>query len=134
MGLGKIFTFSLTLGISVSFAYLFSGNANPGVSFFIFDSLTSTADPSIQALIMLGSLVLAVFSIFSMAKMFWQIYENKIRGVVVALLGFMGSILCLSYQGNFQIIILGAGLWGIGIVIISTSAKNIKENSGKHII
>ena len=134
MGLGKIFASSLTLGISVSFAYLFSGNANEGLSFFVLDSITRTAGPSIQTLVMIGSLILAVFSIFSMAKMFWQIYENKIRGVVVALLGFMGSILCLSYQGNFQIIILGAGLWCIAIVIISTSVKNIKADSGKHIL
>ena len=126
--------FSVTLGISISFAYLFSGNANSGLSVFIFDSINNTANPTIQPLVMLSTLILAMFSIFSIAKMFWQIYENKIRGIIVALLGFFGSILCIGYQGNFQIIILGAGLWGIGIVIISTSAKNIKKNSGEHIL
>ncbi|MGI0056838.1 MAG: hypothetical protein ACREAK_05635 [Nitrosarchaeum sp.] len=133
MGLGKIFVSSLTLGISVSLAYLFSGNANEGRSFFVLDSITRAADPSIQTLLMIGSLVLAILSIVSMAKMFWQIYENRLKGMIVSLLGFMGSILCLSYQGNFQIIILGVGLWCIGIIIL-TSTKNIKAHSGKYIL
>ena len=126
MGLGKIFVFSVTLGISVSFAFLFSGNANSGLSFFIFDSIIRTAGPNIQILVMLGSLVLAVISIFSMAKMFLQIYENKISGIAVSLLGFFGSILILhGSQGNFQIILLGLGFWIIGIVIV---AKKFKSN------
>ena len=133
MGLGKIFVFSVTLGISVSFAYLFSGNANSGLSFFIFDSIIRTAGPNIQILVMLGSLVLAVVSIFSMAKIFRQIYENKINGIAVSLLGFIGSILCFGNQGNFQIIILGLGLWSMGIVIITTK-KNSKTYSGKQIL
>ena len=82
---------------------------------------------------MLGSLVLAVVSIFSMAKIFRQIYENKINGIAVSLLGFIGSILCFGNQGNFQIIILGLGLWSIGIVIITTK-KNSKTYSGKQIL
>ena len=129
MGLGKIFVFSVTLGISVSFAFLFSGNANSGLSFFIFDSIIRTAGPNIQILVMLGSLVLAVISIFSMAKMFLQIYENKISGIAVSLLGFFGSILILhSSQGNFQILLLGLGFWIIGIVIV---AKKFKSNFDK---
>jgi len=133
LGLGKIFVSSLCLGISVSFAYLLSGNAKSALSFFIFDSINNTTNPTIQPLVMLSTLILAVFSIFSMAKMFRHIYENKIRGIIVAIFGFFGSILCFGFQESFQIIILGAGLWCIGIIIIFT-ARNIKINSGKQII
>jgi len=67
---------------------------------------------------MIASLILGIFSVFRMSKFLIQVYEHRREGVVTAILGLCGSLLVFLSQGNFQVLLIGIGMWIIGIVFV----------------
>ncbi len=72
---------------------------------------------------MIVSLILGIISIFRMSKFFIKVYENRREGVSTAVLGLCGSLLVFLSQGNFQVLLIGVGVWIIGIVLVVAHDK-----------
>jgi len=121
LGLRQVFVFSVFSGISFAFTFRISGDASEvGIVFLVLNFLSQNTDPRIQGLIMIVSLVITIFFIYGLAVFFRKIYEQKLAGVVTALLGFAGSLLVfLSSQANTHLIVLGIGVWISGIFVVS---------------
>ena len=119
MGLRKIFIFSVFSGFSFAFSYRTSGDASDvGFTFVLLNQLFQTGDSQTQALIMVLSIIVTVFFIYSLARFIGQIYEQRLAGIIIAVLGFSGSFLILSSSQQQTIfIIFGAILWITGIVV-----------------
>ncbi len=126
MGLSKIFIFSVFSGISFAFSYRTSGDASDvGFAFVLLNQISQTGDEQIQAAIMVLSIVVTIFFIYSMARFIGRVYEQRLVGIIAAVVGFSGSFLIFSsnQQQNY-FIVLGAILWITGIVVIILVKKN----------
>ncbi len=126
MGLGKIFIYSVFSGLSFAFSYRISeGAPDGGFAFSILNQLSQNGNEQIQAGILVLSIVLAILSIYSLSKFFRQIYDQRIVGIITAVVGFSGSFLILSgSQQETFFVIVGAVLWIVGIVLIIIAKKS----------
>ena len=128
MGLIRILGYSALTGISFAFAYRVIESGESG-TYSILGTLLPITDSRIQALVMIASLILAIFSIFRMSKFLIQVYEHRREGVATAILGLCGSLLVFLSQGNFQVLLIGVGMWIIGIVfVIAHGRKSSSTN------
>ena len=122
MGLIRILGYSALTGISFAFAYRVIESGESG-TYSILGTFLQITDSRIQALVMIASLILAIFSIFRMSKFLIQVYEHRREGVATAILGLCGSLLVFLSQGNFQVLLIGIGMWIIGIVFVVAHGK-----------
>ena len=90
----------MTFAISIYFASKF-GDATPELSFFLVDAISENKRSEFDGMIVLGSLALGIFSVVSIAKTFKQIIESRLIGIVVACLGFFGTISILVILESF---------------------------------
>jgi hypothetical protein len=128
LGLGKIFIFSVFSGISFAFSYRTSGDASDvGFAFVFLNQISQAADEQMQALVLILSIIVTVFFIYSLARFMRQVYDQRLAGIVTAILGFTGSFLVLSSQEQSEFVVLGFSLWIAGIVIIILG-KKYKKN------
>ena len=128
MGLLKILAFAISTGISFALAYVTSGEpSQAGTSFAILNSILDNFDPGLQSVIMIVSAGLAIYFVFSLAKFFREVYENRLYGVVIAVLGFSGSMLIVLASQSSNAIVLGAALWSVGIILAIYKNK-VKKN------
>jgi len=60
-----------------------------------------------------------------MARIIGRVYEQRLAGIIAAVVGFSGSFLIFSsnQQQNY-FIVLGTILWIVGIVVIILVKKN----------
>ncbi len=121
MGLAKILVYSAFAGFSLTIAQQLGGeSAGLGVSSVIL-SILPISDPKIQGVVILGSIVLTILSIYGTAKLLVQIYENKLAGIATAVLGFLGSIsIFFAQEDSNYLIFLGVGAWIIGIAVVAS--------------
>ncbi len=125
MGLGKIFIYSIFSGLSFAFSYRTSGDASDaGFAFAILNQISQNGNEQIQAAILILSIVLTIFLIYSLSRFFRQIYEQRLVGIITAVLGFSGSFLILSSQQQTFLVIVGAIFWIAGIVLIILAKKS----------
>jgi len=119
LGLRKIFIFSVFSGFSFAFSYRTSGDTSDvGFTLDLLNQLSQTGDSQTQALIMVLSIIVTVFFIYSLARFIGQIYEQRLAGIIIAVLGFSGSFLILSSSQQQTIfIVFGTILWITGIVV-----------------
>lgn len=125
MGLRKILVISILSGISFGFSFRISEDISEGsLGFRLIDLIFQNVDSSTQFLTIIISLGVTIFSIYGLVKLFKQIYERKISGLVTAILGFSGSLLVIaSPQDNSHLIILGIGFWIIAGIISNLPNK-----------
>lgn len=124
MGLGKIFIFSALSGISFTFSYRTGQESQGGAVFVLLDFINKSGDVTTQAFVTVASIVATIFFIYGLSVFFRQVYENRLAGVVTAIVGFTGSFVILSSsEQNPLLIFLGVGLWIVGIVIASLLGK-----------
>lgn len=126
MGLGKVFIYSVFGGLSFAFSYRTSGDASDGgFAFAILNQISQRGDEQIQAAILVLSIVLTIFFIYSLSRFFRQVYEQRQTGIITAVLGFSGSFLILSSnQQQTFLVVAGAMLWIAGIVLIVLAKKS----------
>jgi len=125
LGLGKIFIYSIFSGLSFAFSYRTSGDASDaGFAFAILNQISQNGNEQIQAAILILSIVLTIFLIYSLSRFFRQIYEQRLVGIITAVVGFSGSFLILSSQQQTFLVILGAIFWIAGIVLIILAKKS----------
>ncbi len=126
MGLGKVFIYSVFGGLSFAFSYRTSGDASDGgFAFAILNQISQRGDEQIQAAILVLSIVLTIFFIYSLSRFFRQVYEQRQAGIITAVLGFSGSFLILSSnQQQTFLVVAGAMLWIAGIVLIVLAKKS----------
>jgi len=125
LGLGKIFIYSIFSGLSFAFSYRTSGDASDaGFAFTILNQISQNGNEQIQAAILILSIVLTIFLIYSLSRFFRQIYEQRLVGIITAVLGFSGSFLILSSQQQTFLVIVGAIFWIAGIVLIILAKKS----------
>ena len=118
MGLLKILVFAAMTGISFAFAYVTSGEPSEiGTSFAILNSISQNFDPALQSVIMIVSVALAIYFVFNLAKFFREVYENRLYGVIISVLGFSGSMLVVLASQSSNGIVLGVALWFVGIIL-----------------
>jgi len=128
LGLGKIFIFSVFSGLSFGFSYRTSGDTpEVGFSFVILNLLNQYVDERFQAAIMILSIIVTIFFIYGLTVFIRQVYEQRLIGIITAVLGFSGSFLILSStQQQTYFIFLGTILWIIGIIFIFLGKKRDK--------
>ncbi len=126
MGLGKVFIYSVFSGLSFAFSYKTSGDATDGgFAFALLNQISQRGDEQIQAAILVLSIVLTIFFIYSLSRFFRQVYEQRQAGIITAVLGFSGSFLILSSnQQQTFLVIAGAMLWIVGIVLIVLAKRS----------
>lgn len=125
MGLGKIFIYSIFSGLSFAFSYRTSGDASDaGFAFAILNQISQSGNEQFQAAILILSIVLTIFFIYSLSRFFRQIYEQRLIGIITAVVGFSGSFLILSSQQQTFLVIVGAVLWIAGIILIILAKKS----------
>ena len=124
MGLGKIFLFSVFAGLSFAFSYKASGDTPEvgGFVFVILDLLSQYGDSEIQGLVIIISIVITIFSIYGLSVFLRQVIEERLVGILTAIVGFLGSFLILSTQ-EAHFIVIGVSLWIVGIVLASLFGK-----------
>lgn len=123
MGLIRILGYSALTGISFAFAYRVVESSQDGTPYGILGTFLQITDSRIQALVMIVSLILAILSVFRMSKFFIQVIEHRREGVATAVLGLCGSLLVFLSQGNFHVLLIGIGMWIIGIVLVIAHGK-----------
>jgi len=126
LGLGKVFIYSVFSGLSFAFSYKTSGDATDGgFAFALLNQISQRGDEQIQAAILVLSIVLTIFFIYSLSRFFRQVYEQRQAGIITAVLGFSGSFLILSSnQQQTFLVIAGAMLWIVGIVLIILAKRS----------
>jgi len=126
LGLGKVFIYSVFSGLSFAFSYKTSGDATDGgFAFAILNQISQRGDEQIQAAILVLSIVLTIFFIYSLSRFFRQVYEQRQAGIITAVLGFSGSFLILSSnQQQTFLVVAGAMLWIVGIVLIVLAKRS----------
>ncbi|MDH3677508.1 MAG: hypothetical protein OEQ12_04320 [Nitrosopumilus sp.] len=129
MGLSKILVYSAFAGFSITLAQQSGGESTGlGVSSVVSTLLPSFADPQIQSAIILGSIAMTILSIYGTAKFLVHIYDNRLVGIVTAILGFLGSISIFSAQEGSNYIFLGVGAWIVGtVLVVSQRGKKISD-------
>ena len=126
MGFGKVFISSVFSGLSFTFSYKTSGDAtNGGFAFALLNQISQRGNEQIQAAILVLSIVLTIFFIYSLSRFFRQVYEQRQAGIITAVLGFSGSFLILSSnQQQTFLVVAGAMLWIVGIVLIVLAKRS----------
>jgi len=126
LGLGKIFIFAVFSGLSLAFSYRTSGDTSDvGFGFVLLNQISQAGDAQIQAAIMVLSIVVTIFFIFNLARFMRQVYEQRLVGIITAILGFSGSFLVLSSnQEQTFFVVIGFVLWIAGIVVIILGKKS----------
>jgi len=126
LGLGKVFIYSVFSGLSFAFSYKTSGDATDGgFAFALLNQISQRGDEQIQAAILVLSIVLTIFFIYSLSRFFRQVYEQRQAGIITAVLGFSGSFLILSSnQQQTFLVVAGAMLWIAGIVLIVLAKRS----------
>ena len=126
MGLGKVFIYSVFSGLSFAFSYKTSGDATDGgFAFALLNQISQRGDEQIQAAILVLSIVLTIFFIYSLSRFFRQVYEQRQAGIITAVLGFSGSFLILSSnQQQTFLVVAGSMLWIVGIVLIILAKRS----------
>jgi len=126
LGLGKVFIYSVFSGLSFAFSYKTSGDATDGgFAFALLNQISQRGDEQIQAAILVLSIVLTIFFIYSLSRFFRQVYEQRQAGIITAVLGFSGSFLILSSnQQQTFLVVAGAMLWIAGIVLIILAKRS----------
>ena len=129
MGLTTILVYSAFAGFSLTIAQqLGVESAGLGVSSVILTFLP-ISDPKIQGVVVIGSIVLTILSIYGTAKFLVNIYENRLAGIATAVLGFVGSIsIFFAQEDTSYFIFLGVGAWVIGIATVA-SQRDKKKSS-----
>lgn len=117
MGLYKILAFSAMTGLSFGIAYVTSGTSQIGAGFAILNSISQNFDPALQSVIMIASVALAIYSVFRLAKFFREVYENRLYGIIIAGLGFFGSLIIILGSQSSTGIVLGVSFWLVGIIL-----------------
>lgn len=116
--------FAAMTGISFAFAYVTSGEPSQiGTSFAILNLISQNFDPALQSVIMIVSAALAIYFVFSLAKFFREVYENRLYGVLIAVLGFSGSILIILASSSSNGIVLGVAFWLVGVILAAYKNK-----------
>jgi len=130
LGLGKIFIFSVFSGLSLAFSYRTSGDTpEVGFGFVILNLLNQYGDARFQAIVMILSIIVTIFFIYGLTVFVRQVYEQRLAGVVIAVLGFSGSFLILSStQQQTYLIFLGMSFWVMGIIVIFLGKKHHKSS------
>jgi len=126
LGLGKVFIYSVFSGLSFAFSYKTSGDATDGgFAFALLNQISQRGDEQIQAAILVLSIVLTIFFIYSLSRFFRQVYEQRQAGIITAVLGFSRSFLILSSnQQQTFLVVAGAMLWIVGIVLIVLAKRS----------
>ena len=128
LGLLKILIFSILSGLSFGFTFRIGGEpSEAGLGFLLLNFLSENADSRIQFLLMIVSIVVTILFFYGLIRLFKQIIEKRLAGIVTAILGFLGSFLVVSIPGNFQLMLLGIGSWIIAGIIVSVVGKKIKK-------
>lgn len=118
MGLLKILVFAISTGISFALTYATSGNPSQiGTSFSILNSILDNFDPGVQSAIMIVSAILSIYFVFSLAKFFREVFENKFYGIIIAVLGFSGSMIIILASQSSNGIVFGISLWFVGMIL-----------------
>ena len=76
---------------------------------------------------MILSIIVTIFFIYGLTVFIRQVYEQRLIGIVTAVLGFSGSFLILSStQPQTFLVFLGASFWVIGIIVSLLAKKHQK--------
>ena len=102
--------FSALTGISFAFA-LGSGAGAASSGLARIDFFSQYIDPSMQTLTAIVSSIFTIFFIFRLSRFFREVYEHRIVGIAIAVLGFSGSFLVVFAQQNSHVFVLGIGFW-----------------------
>ncbi len=127
MGLPNILIFSALTGISFSFAIRAGGETSgAGLNFVVVDFFSRFSDPTMQSMVVIISSIFTLFFIFRLAKFFREVIENRLLGIITAVLGLSGSFLVLlAPQDNSHLLFLGIAIWSVGaIVVVFYKKKN----------
>jgi hypothetical protein len=117
LGLGKIFVFSTLSGLSFAFSYNAGKESQTSFVFAVLDLLNREGDPSINALVTVVSIVATIFSIYGLSVFFRQIYENRLAGIITAIVGFASTFVIITGTvQNPMYIFLGIVLLIAGLV------------------
>ena len=120
MGLPRILVFATLSGISFGIAYSLTGEISGiGVSFVLVDFFAKYLEPGVHTIIVIVSSIMTIFFIYRLSKFFMEIYEHRLSGITTAILGFGGSsIVILTPYANSPLLVLGVGIWIVGILIV----------------
>jgi hypothetical protein len=110
-------------GISFGIAYVITGTSQIGAGFAMLNSISQNFDPALQSVIMIVSAALAIYSVFRLARFFREVYENRLYGIVIAALGFFGSLIIILGLQSSTGIVLGVSFWLVGIIFASYKNK-----------
>ena len=95
-GLVQVFFLSVVLGTSLFLAYKTNGDANEiGFSFVLLDLVSQYVPAKALGLVTILSILVTIFSIFGLVRLFRKILEQRLVGIISASLGFGGSFLIL---------------------------------------
>jgi len=135
MGLPHILIYAILTGISFGMIYRTSGSSSElGINFVFLDFLSRYSDSGTQSLIIILMLVLAVYSVYRLAKFFREVFEHRLTGIITAGLGFSGSILVIfAPQDNSHVLVVGVGAWIIGIAVVLAKRKNHTKKSSSNL-
>ena len=96
----------------------------------ILNLLNQYVDERFQAVIMILSIIVTIFFIYGLTVFIRQVYEQRLVGIITAVLGISGSFLILySTQQQTYLIFLGVSFWIIGIIFIFLGKK--RDNVSK---
>jgi len=125
MGLTKILLLSALTGMSLIITYKITGDASQvGLGFVILDEFSQNLDSRSKILAIIVSLIVTIIFIYGLASFFRQVYEERLLGIISAVLGFTGSLLVLSStQEDLFNMYLGLGSWIIGIALVFLKNK-----------
>ena len=116
LGLPHILSYSALTGVSFGFFYRI--NSEQSTSFPALDVISKNLDASSQAVVMIISLIITVYSVYRLAKFFSQVFEHRLAGILTAVLGFSGTFLImLGIENNSHVFVLGIGSVVIGVMI-----------------
>ena len=118
LGLPHILSYSAITGVSFGFFYRINSEQSTSIGFPTLDVISKNLDASSQALVMIISLIITVYSVYRLGKFFSQVFEHRLAGILAAVLGFSGAFLImLGAENNSHIFFVGIGAVIIGIMI-----------------
>ena len=113
-----ILSYSAITGVSFGFFYRINSEQSTSIGFPTLDVISKNLDASSQALVMIISLIITVYSVYRLSKFFSQVFEHRVAGILAAVLGFSGAFLImLGAENNSHIFFVGIGAVIIGIMI-----------------
>lgn len=118
MGLKKIYAISIVSGLTFGITIKLTGEPSIGLGSIILNFLIQSVDSRTRFYVMIISVIISIISIYGLAVFMRQVYEQRLAGIITAVLGFSGSILILSVtQDNIHFVFLGVGMWVLGMVL-----------------